>query len=739
MNGRDLDESRDVGFARGRTWRLAVKELRETLRDRRTLATLVLMPLLVYPLLGATVQMFLVQNLRQVEGPVISIAFDSEIGAKWFSPLFLRGEKLVADRKEAVQTATPNDRFTGLPPMDLLRGESASDESIQLFVVSNDDALEGVVREQQAHLGVRWKWVGKGDEEFDPDNIDASYRPQFEFIYERESPSSRYAFDHVSERFRAVNDSLLTRSFEQNGITEDPRVEMIETRVSAPGRETSLLSFVPLVLVLMTITGAVYPAIDLTAGERERGTMEILIAAPIPRISLLFGKFVAVVCVAMLTAAFNILAMFLTGVSLGLGPAFLGQVGFSWIVVPQIFALLFVFAAFFSAVLLGVTSFARSFKEAQAYLIPLMLFSLAPGLVSLMPDLKATPGLAVVPLVNIVLVARDLLVGNVQFGVFAMAILSTTFYGLMALAVAAHVFGTDPVLYGSAGTWKDLLRRPKEMQPAPTIHNALSCLAVLFPMFIVLGGLPAKFDTSMQRLLAANAALTIFLFLAIPLIFAHRGHSSLRTTFSLAKPRWASLVGAILIGSSMWAFVYEVEMFTLTSQRIERLRELFETIGAGLNEIPLGWKLACLAVAPAVCEEWFFRGYLLSAFRRNSNVIAAVVASAILFGLFHVVVREKLLIERLLPSTIMGLLLGWVCVRSRSLFPGMLLHLVHNGVLVTIAHYEMELKNRGFDIDNSQHLPAAWLLAALLPIGAGVLLLWRGARRESEPSQIAAG
>src|SRR5204863_4946184 len=71
----------------------------------------------------------------------------------------------------------------------------------------------------------------------------------------------------------------------------------------------SLAVFVPLVLILMTMTGAVYPAIDLTAGERERGTLEVLIAAPVPRVSLLFGKYVAVVTVAVLTALVNLASM----------------------------------------------------------------------------------------------------------------------------------------------------------------------------------------------------------------------------------------------------------------------------------------------------------------------------------------------------------------------------------------------------------------------------------------------
>src|SRR4029450_7862921 len=126
------------------------------------------------------------------------------------------------------------------------------------------------------------------------------------------------------------------------------------------GQHFQIATLVPMVLILMTITGAVYPAIDLTAGERERGTLEALMAAPVPRLGLLFGKYIAVLTVALLTALVNIVGMTVPVLS----------------------------APVFSAFLLCVTSFARSFKEAQAYLIPLMLVSLAPGFLSILPGME---------------------------------------------------------------------------------------------------------------------------------------------------------------------------------------------------------------------------------------------------------------------------------------------------------------------------------------------------------------
>ena len=139
----------------------------------------------------------------------------------------------------------------------------------------------------------------------------------------------------------------------------------------------SLASIVPLILILMTVTGAVYPAIDLTAGERQRGTLEALIASPVPRYQLLCAKYAAVLTVVLLTAIANLAAMTATAFSTGLERAYSGREGLSIGLLALLLGLLAVFAMFFSAVILTLTSIARSFKERQAYLIPLMLVSLA--------------------------------------------------------------------------------------------------------------------------------------------------------------------------------------------------------------------------------------------------------------------------------------------------------------------------------------------------------------------------
>src|SRR5262249_4921658 len=149
----------------------------------------------------------------------------------------------------------------------------------------------------------------------------------------------------------------------------------------------------------------------------------------------------------------------------------------------QVLLLLLLFASFFSAVLLTLTSFARSFKEAQAYLIPLMLLCLAPGILALMPGLSLRGVLSVVPLVHIVLLARDVFAGTAGLLSAGIVVLSTLIYALAAITLATRVFGTEAVLTSESSSVGDLFRRPEQPQPAAEPAGALLVLALLFPAY----------------------------------------------------------------------------------------------------------------------------------------------------------------------------------------------------------------------------------------------------------------
>ena len=178
------------------------------------------------------------------------------------------------------------------------------------------------------------------------------------------APRGQEIKDYLESCLAAANNDLAAQLLplaHGRALILDPRPQPLDTVEHK--EQLPLPVLVPLILILMTITGAVYPAIDLTAGERERGTLEILVAAPIPRLGLLFAKYLSVVTVAVLTAVVNLVAMTGTLMLSGLGPLIFGAAGLPALAVLQVFLLLLLFAAFFSAVLLAVTSFARASRK----------------------------------------------------------------------------------------------------------------------------------------------------------------------------------------------------------------------------------------------------------------------------------------------------------------------------------------------------------------------------------------
>ncbi|QDV68260.1 ABC-2 family transporter protein [Rosistilla carotiformis] len=714
-----------------RTSRLAQKELREILRDRRTIMTLILMPLLVYPLLGVTVQKFLLNSLKQQQTTVYDIGVANEPDGHFLLNLLHQGKLLLDEQQPKSEKTNRSD------PIESLMGGNG-DEPVDLNIIQpfepsgTREQLQRLIADQILQVGVLVQWSGA--------EADPRKQARFELIYDKRLASARSARDELVRRLQAVNDTWTRQVLQQAKIADDIPAPYTEHYIVSKTQSFSMVTFVPLMLVLMTITGAVYPAIDLTAGERERGTMEILIAAPVPRISLLIGKFVAVLVVAMLTAVVNLIAMLITVYTLGIDGMIFGDGGVSVVVVLQILMLLLVFAAFFSAMMLGLTSFARSFKEAQAYLIPLMLVALAPGMLSLMPELKLNATLALVPLVNIVLAGRDLLQGTLVPAMFAITLISTSLYGLLALTLAARVFGTDSILYGSDGSWADLFRRPTTPRSAPSMPAAMFCLAVLFPCFIVIGGMSSRIEGSMSAKLVANAMVTVLLFVGLPWLFARFNHVRMTAAFFLKVPRWPAFLAAVLLGCSVWTMAYELEILTLSADRIELLKKIFEAMKFDFAAIPWPVKLLTLAAVPAICEEFFFRGFLLSGFLRNGKPWVAIVATAGLFGLFHVIVRDSLLFERFLPSSLMGLVLGFVCYRTGSLYPGIVLHALHNGILVSMSHFEKKLLELGIGVESQSHLPLLVMGAAVLMIVAGAATLARSpSRRVAVDPQPAAG
>lgn len=689
-----------IQYSPGLIGRMARKELREILRDRRTIITLVLMPVLLYPLLSVAFR----QYFMAIEKPATTVIF--RVGVVNEAEALLFYELLNAGRPEA-DAADPMKQFPMFPSQN----------------------LEADVRAENVELGVRLRSQSRQGTSWD-------------LIVRADSPLGKKAFAQVETRLLLANVRALQQRLGNAGQRTSLPVSAEVHELPAPeARKTSALSsLVPLILVLMTITGAVYPSIDLTAGERERGTLEILMAAPVPRINLLLAKYIAVLTVALLTAMVNLTMMTTTVLASGLGALVFGDGGLSLATLIAVIGLLMLFAAFFSAVLLAVTSFARSFKEAQAYLIPLMLLSLSPGIMTLLPGIRLGGLLNIVPLLNVVLLAREILEGPVRVGDAAIVVASTIVYAAAAISVAARLFGAEAVLYSEQGQWSETFRRPRHHSDAAPRSAALLCLAVLFPAyFLATGGLSwlgRTLELPIPYRLAMSGVTAVVLFLGVPLAFALYGRVRLATGFGLAGFSPWAVLGAMLIGASAWPWISEIVVLLERNEWTTIPGSVRDAVRNAVVE----WRrypavvLLVSAVIPAVVEELFFRGYLFAMLERSHSRRVAVAGSAAVFAVFHVLVGEALGVERVIPSLLMGLVLGWVRLKAGSVIPGMALHLLHNGLLLSLALFPGLLGSKMHEVTEGEgHVPWAWLGASAAALAVGAGLIWLG---RTVPSSI---
>jgi sodium transport system permease protein len=708
----------------GRLWRLVVKELREILRDRRTILTLVVMPLLIYPLLAVVFQRFLVTSIPVDGDEVYLIGVDSQITAEILKRQLEEGDSAIAQNAKRHAEYDDNSGTRQNEQSKDAQAPGLSDptgdpEQTATIVPFSTDDLRRHVIDSSLHLAV----VAQRDSGDDP-QYGLKTPMTWQLIYRTGSPTSEAALHFVEARLQAFNERHLDRELRRLGVVAALPAATARQPISFAGAPVfSLAALIPLILVLMTVTGAVYPAIDLTAGERERGTLETLIAAPVPRLGLLMAKYVAVLTVALLTALVNLAGMTITAQSTGLAASLFGG-GMTFDVVIKVLLLLALFAAFFSAILLALTSCARSFKEAQAYIIPLMLVCLVPGVLCLNPSLEFANWMAVTPLVNIVMLARDLLEGTVEPSLAVAAVFSTAFYVVAAIALAARIFGTDAILYGSQQTWSDLVRRPRMRQPAVGLPAAMLALAAMFSCYFVLGtGLARSGEIPMQRRLVVAALIATIVFGGIPIALATFTRLRWRSGLGFNHAGPLSFFAAVVLGLSLWPIAHELFLFSKAlglSMMGAKQVAMAEHMLSQLQTLPLWLVLVTLAVVPAVCEELCFRGFLFSSLRTVLSAGWAAVVAALLFGLFH----EVMFPGRLLTTAFLGLVLGLVRVRSGSVLPCMVLHAIHNSLLLSMGYWREELVKRGWGLEEQSHLPIQWLALSALAILIGGALLF---------------
>jgi sodium transport system permease protein len=393
------------------------KELTEALRDRRTLISTLLVPLLLFPLLSVGFGALAVTLVKKAEEETPQVMLLG--GAD--SPAVL--DALRASKKIEVVPATPDWK------------DKIINKEIRA-AIAIPDGFEATLAQQNPQTVAIYKYEGELKSSISADTVERSLKAYRDTVIE-----ARLDANHVPS-------SILTPF-------------RIKQENVAPPEKVGGAAFggiIGYMVILLCLTGGMYPAMDLTAGEKERGTMETILSSPISRLDLVLGKFFLVLTASLVTAALSVLSM---GVSfwgmqqlkafdVSKNPDAAGmQLHIGFTAVLSVFLMALPLAVLFSAGLITISLFAKSYKEAQSYVSPLMILVIVPAVAAMLPGVELTAKLALIPILNVSLLCKELVTGTYHWTFIALIFLSTCVYATAALFLAVKMFQREDVLFRS--------------------------------------------------------------------------------------------------------------------------------------------------------------------------------------------------------------------------------------------------------------------------------------------------
>lgn len=749
------------------TWKnvklIFLRELRDQLRDRRTLFMVAVLPLLLYPALGIGMTAMMA-NLSDQERTVAIVGasdlpppplLDPQNSERFLPEYFDTAED--ADKLRVITEKTleqPLDELKPTEPQERQRAflkqaleyrgtleqlgtlsrkrRAAEDRALHLSYAGPERQAEHVAvraevekwKSQETNLRDRVNaWfqtapvqvmivvpVGFAQQIEEAnrrlanrENSEASDQMQRPVILQNSADEkSQAALGRIREALTRWEERLRDARLEQAGLPRSLSSPVDPTSIEMAAKEDMSANFwsklFPALLVMMGVTGAFYPAIDLGAGEKERGTMETLLISPARRSEIVMGKFLTVLIFSLSTALLNLVSMGITGRhvlsnAVGRSGAMVGDVSF-----PPLTSLVWVLViavpmcALFSATSLAVAMFARSNKEGQYYLTPLLMLTMGMTVFCISPLIVIEPYYSVLPVAGPALLLKALLSNSNGLSTNSWYLVpvigSSIFYSLMALSWAISLFDSEEVLFRDAerfdlGLWIKHILRDKDPVPSRT-EVALCFTIILLAQFIAqqyMSSYVLNLGEGAERHKSLMFTQTIYLIgtMGVPVVLMSLLLTSrTRQTLKLYWPRWQYLLLGIVLPITLQPIAVEL---------INQLRWFFPTPPAALAEfmksfsdtsLPWWMSFVALAVTPAICEELAFRGFILSGLQsgRQRNFWTPILISAVCFGVIHMIAHQ------VFNAMLLGIVLGLLAVRSRSLLPGVIFHLIFNGMQV---------------------------------------------------------
>ncbi|MFT5313523.1 MAG: sodium transport system permease protein [Paraglaciecola sp.] len=395
-------------------WLVFLKELKELLRDRKTLFFMIALPILIFPLIFGAVAFVTKQAIEDAENKVLKYAL---IGGEYAPAIVEHLQQ--PDKFEHIDIGTEQDYAA------LIKNDTVD---FVLLIPGNYSA--DVLSSGQASVKLYLNDAG----------LNLVYQRINEIVEQQANQFQLAAFTVLG-----------LDEMQQTALLAPIDLEKIDTADERENWGEKIGGMLPYILFILCFQGAMFPATDIGAGEKERGTLETLLISPIDRNKIVLGKFFTIAFAGAMTALITVASMAIWGTVLSQGFAiqfvadFMAQIG--WIDFVLMFLMLIPVVAIFSAMLLSISIYARSFKEAQSYMGPLVIVVIIPAMLALLPGVELKGGWAWAPLVNVALAMKELVKGTMDYFQLIAIFASTVIIAGALLGFCIYWFKQEKVLF----------------------------------------------------------------------------------------------------------------------------------------------------------------------------------------------------------------------------------------------------------------------------------------------------
>ena len=617
------------------------KEIMDVIRDKKTILTMVVLPVILYPLLFLVVMQIMTMIMSTQEQQTYYVAYEN--------------------------VSTENQK------------------ALENWINGKEDGLDYVIKTKESE---------NPEKDLNAEEIDAYITTSvtdeqvvYEVHYLSAVTNSSSVSDMLKEEITAYSKKVAEENVEKLGMDVKQVLYPVDSKLKDQSSNESSMgsllgSFIPFLLITGIMTGCMYPAIDITAGEKERGTLETLLTLPIGNLELIISKFLSVATISIVSVFINILSiggivfyLYKTVVSLSKGMGTFRMTSFIPAILISVICVA-AFALFMSAVVMCICAFAKSFKEANNYITPLTLVVLLTAYVGFIPNVELSTKTALIPVANICLLMKNLMVFKYDFTLILMVLFSNVIYAFVAVWFLSRIYDSESILFGESFSGIKLFERRKNIQKGslPSIQESILILVVALLLMVYAGGV-----MSLSHPLAGVIVPQFFIGV-LPVLACIYIKGDICKVFSIRKPAVRSVLGSLvlILGTASLSLLLSNVLSFFFKENSQTLNDQYLNLLDGVS-FPVA--LLLIALTPAVCEELLFRGYMFTAFRNKMSLPKAIFFVSILFAISH------MSLIKILPTALLGAALAYAVYCSDSIFTSSLMHFLNNGFSVFILYY----------------------------------------------------